>query len=164
MSRQPIRRPLEERFWEKVDKSGDCWVWTRSTNGSGYGQITMPRAGAPMLAHRVSWLLHYGPIPAGLFVCHRCDNPPCIRPEHLFLGTNRDNSRDMGAKGRAGATRHPERVPRGAEWYAVHPKPTHCVRGHLKTPTSRNKWNQCRACNLERWRLKSGYYERHPAA
>jgi hypothetical protein len=60
----------------------------------------------PMGAHCASWLIHYGPIPDGLFVLHRCDNPPCVRPDHLFLGTHTDNMRDMAAKGRQSKQRH----------------------------------------------------------
>lgn len=66
---------------------------------AGYGNFSV--AGVSISAHRFSWELHHGPIPAGMFVCHRCDNPPCVRPDHMFLGTNADNNRDMRDKGRA---------------------------------------------------------------
>jgi hypothetical protein len=96
-----LSEPLETRFWAKVEKTDGCWLWVASTNKRGYGQISRPAEG-PALAHRVSWELHFGPIPADLFVCHHCDTPPCVRPAHLFLGTNEDNVRDMLAKGRGG--------------------------------------------------------------
>lgn len=92
------------RFWSHVDTSGECWTWKLSTHGylDGYGNFTIHRR--PKLqnipAHRFSWELHNGPIPDGLWVLHHCDNPPCVRPEHLFLGTAQDNVDDMMAKGR----------------------------------------------------------------
>ena len=90
-----------DRFWPKVDKSGDCWPWTGTRLPKGYGQFGRGRRGAGMAkAHRISWELHYGPIPEGLCVLHHCDNPPCVRPDHLFLGTQSDNLADMTAKGR----------------------------------------------------------------
>lgn len=99
---KPVGRPPVDpvkRFWEKVDKSEDCWVWTASRDKDGYGGFSL-RPRARILAHRFSWTLHYGPIPDGMFVCHHCDNPPCVRPEHLFLGTHQDNVDDMFKKGR----------------------------------------------------------------
>lgn len=91
-------RPIEERFWERVNKTDTCWVWTGNTNYSGYGIIK--HNGKMWRAHRLSYLLANGICPDNLFVCHKCDNPPCIRPDHLFLGTNADNVRDMINKGR----------------------------------------------------------------
>lgn len=88
-----------ERFWSKVDRTGDgCWEWQASRTSHGYGQVSTFRR--PRGAHRVAWELVNGPIPDGLWVLHHCDNPPCVRSDHLFLGTVGDNSRDMAAKGR----------------------------------------------------------------
>jgi len=92
-------KTLEERFWEKVDKSGDCWEWTASTSNCGYGNIYCD--GTMSLAHRVAWEINIGVIPEGACVCHTCDNPSCVNPNHLFLGTHVDNMRDMSNKGRA---------------------------------------------------------------
>lgn len=90
---------LETRFWRHVECSAGCWLWTGQRNVKGYGRIE--NAGRRRRAHRVSWELHNGPIPDGLLVCHRCDNPSCVRPDHLFLGTQVDNMRDCASKGRA---------------------------------------------------------------
>ena len=90
------------RVWAKVDHSAGpdaCWPWTATRIDKGYGRIKV--AGWYVLAHRVVWELTHGLIPPGLQVLHKCDNPPCCNPAHLFLGTNADNNADMVAKGRA---------------------------------------------------------------
>lgn len=87
------------RFWSKVDRSGECWLWTASVNVSGYGQVNFGKT--MRRAHRIAWMLMNGPVPVDLCVLHRCDNRRCVRPDHLFLGTRPDNTADMVAKGRA---------------------------------------------------------------
>lgn len=88
------------RFWAKVARAGpdECWLWTAGKSDSGYGVFGVGKATDK--ASRISWRLERGPIPEGMHVLHRCDNPPCVNPAHLFLGTNDDNVRDMLEKGR----------------------------------------------------------------
>jgi len=82
-------------------KSEDsCWLWTGSVTSAGYGVASSLFGGTTSGAHRLAWELTHGLIPSGLIVCHHCDNPPCVRPDHLFLGTHLDNSNDMRSKGR----------------------------------------------------------------
>jgi hypothetical protein len=89
----------EDRFWEKVKKNKDgCWEWTANKMRLGYGMFRFDKIW--QLSHRVSWKITNGPIPEGLNVLHRCDNPACVRPDHLFLGTQIDNIKDMVKKGR----------------------------------------------------------------
>lgn len=91
---------IEVRFWDNVERGAGCWTWKRATRGAqGYGTTKWQHR--TYATHRLAWELTYGPIPPGLLVCHRCDNPPCVRPDHLWLGTPLDNMRDMRDKGRA---------------------------------------------------------------
>lgn len=90
---------LEAAFWGKVVKTqGGCWEWTTPRDAQGYGHIQ--HNGKRYKAHRLSYLLNVGPFPAEQVICHRCDNPPCCNPEHLFAGTQSDNAQDMVRKGR----------------------------------------------------------------
>ncbi len=100
-----------ERFWSKVHKTDSCWEWTGSLDRAGYGRFGFRSTN--WKASRVSWTLTFGEIPAGIHVCHKCDNPKCVRPEHLFLGDYQANMDDMNSKGRNG-----------------HKAKTHCPRGH----------------------------------
>lgn len=99
--------PVKLRFWDKVDKNsglgpkGTCWEWTSSKTSSGHGNVR-DDLGRTTVAHRVSWELCRGDIPAGLQVLHSCDNPPCVNPDHLWLGTNLENMQDKVKKGRCG--------------------------------------------------------------
>ena len=109
-----IHGTLAEKFNAKIKRGDGCWLWQASVTADGYGRMGIGGPGNKrMLAHRVAWQLYVGKIPDGMLVLHKCDNPPCCNPKHLFLGTDADNARDMSRKGR-----HP-----GS-------KKTHCPKGH----------------------------------
>lgn len=132
--------PLMDRFWKFVAKSDDgCWEWTGARTSFGYGVIQVGRGIGIKRAHILSYETHYGPT-GGLFVLHRCDNPPCIRPDHLFLGDNAANMADMSAKGRS----------RGQ-------KQTHCKHGHEfnaeNAHTDRRGYRLCRVCRRPKRRV-----------
>lgn len=129
-------KSLADRFWAKVDKRGpdECWPWLGATDGNGYGRIYSK--GGNATASRASWELAHGEAPQGYHVCHSCDNPPCVNPSHLWLGTPQDNAIDRSAKGRDAQSRR-----------------THCPKGHEYTPentiihTSRGgPERSCREC------------------
>jgi len=89
-------------FWNKVKKTNSCWEWQGARQiqkgKKWHGLLTFNKQG--WLAHRFSWTIHNGPIPTGQYICHTCDNPACVNPDHLFLGSQADNMRDMNSKGR----------------------------------------------------------------
>lgn len=107
---------IASRLDERVDRTAGpegCWPYEGTTYGSGYGRLTL--SGTGRAAHRAAYELANGAIPPGMLVCHRCDNPPCCNPAHLFLGTPKDNTRDMIAKGRNGARTKPGNFARGSD-------------------------------------------------
>lgn len=129
------KKSLEERFWEKVQKSSGCWLWMAAKANYGYGVINLGTGLGLVRAHRLSWAMHNGPVPEGREVCHRCDVPACVNPAHLFLGTHGDNMRDMVKKGR----------------YYHWVRPT-CKRGHIRVGRG-----VCKVCIREssrRWAAK----------
>lgn len=126
----PPDRPPED-FWARVDKSGDCWPWLGRKNKKGYGKFQAT------YAHRYSWGLSNGsPAPDDIQILHSCDNPPCVRPDHLFPGTAQDNSDDMMAKGRSASgdksfpRLHPEKMRRGERiaWSILKESDVHLIR------------------------------------
>ncbi len=135
-----MTRPIADRFWKFVDKKSndDCWNWTGGKMGNGYGSLRVSnKQGSHVYAHRLSWELHNGPIPKGMQVLHHCDNPSCVNPNHLFIGTASDNMRDMDSKNRRGNRNyacgdrnglrlHPEKCARGdRNGMRIHPEKRH---------------------------------------
>ncbi len=134
----------EDRFWSRVDKSGECWLWTGTTDNHGYGRLYIaPRT--YVLATRFAWEITYGPLPTGLHVCHACDNPPCVRPDHLMVGSAKANKLDSSRKMRANKGRK-----------------THCLRGHKYTPENTyvdpRGQRGCRTCRWEQGRGRKHWY------
>jgi len=136
-------------FWKRVDPlfmldPEVCWDWEGCINGNGYGSIRFNGGGYG--AHQLSWIIHNGPIPPGICVCHTCDNRKCVNPGHLFLGTQSENIRDMVSKGR-----------HFTPWLRLWA--THCRWGHpyneVNTRVVSSGYRQCRACdsiNQKRYR------------
>lgn len=123
------------KFMRLVNQTDGCWLWQGSKFANGYG-----RYGRCSYAHRFAYELFIGPIPDGLQVCHRCDIKHCVRPEHLFLGTQADNMRDARQKGRirSGAKEHPERMQRGTQHW-THRIPSRISRGARHSETLKGK-------------------------
>lgn len=133
------------RFFAKVDKTDGCWLWTAGKFPNGYGKFR--HEGKFKKAHRVSFEHHVGPIPLGMLICHRCDVRRCVNPDHLFVGTQKQNIQDAMAKGR---------------FWPVHYRKTHCRHGHEYTTENtyvfRNHWG-CRICrrgNVQRYNQRKG--------
>jgi hypothetical protein len=101
LASQGLSKNFPQRFWRKVSKTESCWIWTGNKSSGRYGEINKFGGHHLIKSHRASWILHYGPIPEGYSVCHRCDNPACVRPDHLWIGTHDQNMKDMVSKGRS---------------------------------------------------------------
>ena len=131
----------DEQFWAKVDRDGECWEWAAARNSKGYGSLCV--GGKWTMAHRHAYALTHGPIAKGLVVRHTCDNPPCVNPAHLLLGTYSDNMRDALERGRHGQA-----------------SKTHCPLGHAyeggNVRVYRDRARYCRECDSirkhARWR------------
>ncbi len=141
-----------ERFWHRVQKTEHCWLWTGTKLSLGYGILSV--AGKSVRAHRFSYEMHRGST-TGKMVCHKCDTPLCVNPDHLFLGTAKDNTADMHAKGRFKGGQKPM---------------TACKRGHTFTPENiyyaPDGRKRCRICMREkdrRNRKKTGEAKWHDA-
>ena len=128
---------VEQRFWAKVDKSGECWLWTAAIDRNGYGKFR--HQGGAVFAHRVAYELEVGPVPDGLELDHLCRVPRCVRSDHLEPVTHRDN------------------LLRGATISARNAAKTHCPQGHpydeANTKFTRGGWRTCRTCRNLRSRL-----------
>ena len=140
-----MKTNLCERFWPNVEKSPNgCWLWTGAKKRTGlpYGIIWVTNS--PKVSHRISWILHKGEIPKGLCVLHKCDTPPCVNPDHLFLGTRVENNLDCIAKGRNVL------LPWLKAGQFSRSSKAHCPQGHLYAGENlivrRNGNRRCRTC------------------
>jgi len=104
-----------DRFRKNIQWTPTCWIWTGNRLVTGYGQfrLTPHLKTHKVLAHRMSWEIHNGPIPVGMFICHKCNNPPCVNPDHLYAGTQKDNMQDRIVSGRYGSQ------PKGSNHHAT---------------------------------------------
>lgn len=115
------------------NKENDCWEWTGGTQSRGYGITGIPKTRKKIVTHRASYEAFIGEIPKGLYVCHKCDNPPCCNPNHLFVGTQKENLQDMVRKGRC----NPHMLQK-----------THCPLGHPYNEENTYRHNNRRHCKL----------------
>jgi hypothetical protein len=113
MGKSLMKKSVMDRFLSKIVKTDSCWIWAAGVKESKHPYGIMTVCGKKIKAHRLSWLLHFGEIPEGLHVLHKCDNPRCVNPEHLFTGTHGENMKDMAVKGRA-------KSPHGEDWHSIH--------------------------------------------
>lgn len=112
LASQGLSETFPQRFWAKVQKTNSCWLWIGGCKRTGYGRIVKKGKKPKIDAHRASWILHNGPIPEGVYVLHDCpngDNPACVNPDHLWLGTHEQNMHDKVSKGICSGENHSQR-------------------------------------------------------
>lgn len=135
-------RPAEDRFWEKVNKTSSCWLWTAFIYKSGYGQFISLSGFHSQLAHRFSYAMAYGPIKKGLQIDHICRVRHCVNPSHLEAVSQREN------------------LLRGVGWAGINSRKTKCPKGHpfskVNTIVEKNGWRKCRECKNARRRKNHG--------
>ena len=151
-----------KRFWAKVDKKSEneCWKWNASKNNKGYGQFGVNKIAKS--THRISYIIHKGEIPKGLMICHTCNNPPCVNPNHLYAGTGKDNAQQAVKDG-----------------LLAPQQKTHCINGHefteentfLRVRKGRGTTRVCRECKRmsdrqrvntpERQKYSAEYWKQH---
>lgn len=146
------RKSIRERFEEKFERleEADCWLWKGATGGRGYGAFSLE--GRSHAASRVSWMLYRGEIPEGLDACHTCDTPLCVNPNHLFLGTDKDNHDDCVKKGRDIA---------GEKTYNAKLTESDVREIRSSTATIRSVAVQKGICPAQAWRIKHGERWKH---
>ena len=153
-------KPRSEKYWRHVVKGPGCWAWTGDLDWKGYARIReqVNCSRKWLLAHRISWEIHYGPIPTGMKILHKCDNPPCTRPDHLFVGTVKLNAQDAVAKGRI-------RLP-GAKLTSDQRQWAMSQRGRMSyaqiaARLDVSKWTIGRLFRCETWDMPLQVYKKH---